>query len=71
MKPTDQLPLFPLPTQPRKAAPEPSDFWQAVRSLRLAGHTVYRAGISHHLVDGKRVEEKQLVKLARSHLRDG
>ncbi|MBF0268881.1 MAG: hypothetical protein HQL44_09830 [Alphaproteobacteria bacterium] len=70
MKPTDQLPLFSHPTQPRKAAPEPAEFWQAVRSLRLAGHTVYRAGISHHLVDGKRLEEKQLVRLAKCHLRE-
>jgi hypothetical protein len=71
MKPSDQLPLFQEPIQSRKVAPEPSEFWQAVRSLRLAGHKVYRAGFSHHLLDGKRIEERQLVKLAKSHLRDG
>jgi hypothetical protein len=70
MKPTDQLPLFPEPIQSRKAAPESSEFWQAVRSLRLAGHKVYRAGVSHHLLDGKRIEEKHLVRLAKDHLRD-
>lgn len=65
----DQLSLFDIPAQPRKAALEPHDFWQAVRSLRLAGHKVYRAGRWKHLIDGRRVGDNQLLQMAEAKLR--
>lgn len=62
----NQSSLFAPPAQPRKLDPEPDEFWQAVRALRLAGHKVYRAGRWKHLIDGQRVGESQLLLMAES-----
>jgi hypothetical protein len=69
MKREEQLVLFSNPAQARKRAAESADAWEAVRSLRLAGHKVYRAGLNHHSVDGRRIGEKQLVLMAKDILR--
>ena len=67
MKRDDQRSLFShqILAQPRKREPESALIWDAIRTLRLAGHSVYRAGIRDHLVDGRRLGERQLISLAK------
>lgn len=65
MKKPDNLSLFPGPIQPRMKSAEPLDVWEAARTLRQGGARVYRAGHSHHLVNGKRVGNKRLKSMAR------
>jgi hypothetical protein len=67
-KPARQLPLF-APgeiSQRRNVTPEPAELYFVILALRRQGHRVYRAGsgCSTHLIDGKRVSGKLLVRMA-------
>lgn len=43
----------------------PKAVWRAVVKMRKAGHTVYRRDTGH-AVDGRRVETRELLEMARS-----
>lgn len=63
---------LPLEMPPRRRhshglTPESDDVYEAVLYLRRSGFRVYRAGDSHHNVNGMRMDWAQLLEFASFH----
>lgn len=55
---------FLLPVQPRNRTPEGHRFYRAVLELRRRGRRVYRGGRRETIVDGRRMTNSLLIKVA-------
>lgn len=64
MRLVSQPPLFSTPRQPRYREPEPEHIYAAVLALRARGIRIWRGGRTTHIVNGKRLTDRQLLSMA-------
>jgi hypothetical protein len=59
-----ELPLI-APAQLRRSRREDPQLHRAIIAARQAGHRIYRAGLDHTLIDGRRIPDSELPKWLR------